>query len=83
MLTILCLTESCSSAKTSMRQSKDAALVSFFINELWDEPDCGEKQITIRQDTTELHLSLKLRAKSFMISVWTIIIQILKVEKKI
>lgn len=53
LLTILCLTENCSSAKTSMRQSKDAALVSFFINELWDEPDCGEKQITIRQDTTD------------------------------
>lgn len=53
LATILSLFESCSSAKPLIKQSKDAALVSFFINELWDEPDCGEKQIIIRQDTTD------------------------------
>lgn len=51
--TILSLSESCSPAKPLIKQSEDAALVSFFISELWDEPDCGEKQIIIRQDTTD------------------------------
>ncbi len=54
LATILFLLESCSSTKPLIKQSEDAALVSFFISELWDEPDCGEKQITIRQDTTDL-----------------------------
>lgn len=43
----------CSSSKQIALQSDSTAITNFFINEIWDEPDCGEKQITIIQDTID------------------------------